>query len=144
MYDEPVDPKQDKHVLTKRAQLLCSGTWNTIRAKCKKELGSVIPTDSSKCCPDNIDQEDWEDILKSWMKPEWKKRLKVGAENKKNVPGVEAGTSSYVRHTGGSINFGIHRKKMVCTCYFFMVDGVCMFYMLSTNICMGHFLKSDP
>ncbi|GJT28189.1 putative transposase-like protein [Tanacetum coccineum] len=37
---------------------------------------------------------------------------KVGAENRKKVPGVEAGTSSYVRHTRGSTNFGIHRKKM--------------------------------
>ena len=57
--------------------------------------------------------------MKSWMKPEWQKRSKVGAENRKKVPGVEAGTSSYVRHTGGSANFGIHRKIMVCTCYFF-------------------------
>ncbi|PWA57059.1 hypothetical protein CTI12_AA411900 [Artemisia annua] len=32
-----VDPKWAKHVWTKRAQRLCSGTWNAIRAKCKKE-----------------------------------------------------------------------------------------------------------
>ncbi|GKA56190.1 hypothetical protein Tco_0755262 [Tanacetum coccineum] len=89
--DKPVDPK-----------------W----AKCKKESGSVIPSDWTEYCPYNIDQEDWEDILKSWMKPKWQKRSKVGYENRKKVPGVEAGTSSYVRHTGGSINFRIHRKKM--------------------------------
>ncbi|PWA45400.1 hypothetical protein CTI12_AA493350 [Artemisia annua] len=46
------------------------------------------------------------------MKPEWQKRSKVGDENRMNVLGVEVGTSSYVRHTGGSINVGIHCKKM--------------------------------
>nr|GEY23567.1 putative transposase, Ptta/En/Spm, plant [Tanacetum cinerariifolium] len=88
------------------------GTWNAIRAKCKEGSGIVIPSDWTEYCPDDIDQEDWEDILKSWMKPEWQKRSKVGSENRKRVPGVEAGTSSYVRHTGGSTNFRIHLKIM--------------------------------
>ncbi|GKE20275.1 hypothetical protein Tco_1431787, partial [Tanacetum coccineum] len=74
--------------------------------ECKKDSGSVIPSDWTEYCPDNFDQEDWEDILKSWMKPEWQKRSKVGSENRKKVPGVEAGTSSYVRHTGGSKTLG--------------------------------------
>ncbi|GJX79795.1 zinc finger, CCHC-type containing protein [Tanacetum coccineum] len=50
----------------------------------------IINPSNSELDPDNIDQEDWEDILKSWMKPEWQKRSKVGVKNRKKVLGVEA------------------------------------------------------
>nr|GEW66912.1 hypothetical protein [Tanacetum cinerariifolium] len=87
----------------------------TVVAGTQKAATKVLALKKQKLLPRNI-------VTKESIREERKQchkmagggtfRASTGSENRKRVPGVEAGTSSYVRHTGGSTNFGIHLKIM--------------------------------
>ncbi|GJT06534.1 hypothetical protein Tco_0840996, partial [Tanacetum coccineum] len=73
----------------------------------------------------NLD-DDFADLLYqcflSWIKEEWMRQSKVGAENRKKVPRDVEGTRSYVRHTAGSKSFRAHTHELVSTFFEYFLD----------------------
>nr|GEY76351.1 retrovirus-related Pol polyprotein LINE-1 [Tanacetum cinerariifolium] len=111
-YEETVDPKEARKVWVRRAMERCRGTWARVRIKREKKSGSKNKADWKNFRPEFVNvAADWDGILESWMKEEWVRRSKVGAENRKRVLGDVESAKSYVRHTGGSKSFRTHTHQ---------------------------------
>ncbi|KAJ7959536.1 Transposase, Ptta/En/Spm [Quillaja saponaria] len=66
--------------------------------------------DISKCegwMPDWMTVENWRGLLQIWSSEQWKKRSKIGTQNR------GLGEESIVRHAGGSISVLQHKEKLV-------------------------------
>ena len=119
-----MDPKEARKVWVRRSMERCRGTWAMVRKKCEKDSGSSNKADWRNFRPEFVNvAADWDCIIESWMKLEWMRRSKVGAENRKKVPGDVEGTSSYVRHTGGSKSFRAHSHEWVSTLNIFCMGN---------------------
>ncbi|KAJ1423988.1 putative transposase, Ptta/En/Spm, plant [Sesbania bispinosa] len=55
--------------------------------------------------PKGMKIEVWNGLVDKWSRPEWKKKSDVGRSNRASVP-------NSLMHTGGSISFGEHKKRM--------------------------------
>ncbi|KAJ7969072.1 Transposase, Ptta/En/Spm [Quillaja saponaria] len=65
--------------------------------------------DISKCegwMPDWMTVENWRGLLQIWSSEQWKKRSKIGTQNR------GLGEESIVRHAGGSISVLQHKEKL--------------------------------
>nr|GEV82938.1 hypothetical protein [Tanacetum cinerariifolium] len=107
-----VTPELAREVWQERASIRCRGTWACVRRQCKKVTGSTNPADWRAHRPGVVHQRYWEGILDSWMTEEWMRLSLSGTANRKKVPGENEGGCMYVRHTGGSVNFGIHCQRL--------------------------------
>ncbi|GJR21719.1 hypothetical protein Tco_0970246 [Tanacetum coccineum] len=123
-YEEIMDPKEARKVWVRRAMERCRGTWAMVRIKCEKNSRSSNKADWMNFRPEFVNvAADWDVILESWMKLEWMRRSKVGAENRKSILGDVEGTSSYVRHTAGSKSFRAHTHEVLSTLSNYSLDG---------------------
>ena len=79
--------------------------------------------------PRGMKREVWDGLVDIWETPKWQKKSEVGQKNRASMP-------DSMLHTGGSISFGEHKKKMViCVCVSF-----CYINMLTVHyiICIPY------
>ncbi|GJU10946.1 hypothetical protein Tco_1133342 [Tanacetum coccineum] len=87
-YEATVDLKEARKVWVTRSMERCRGTWAIVRKKCESKSQSNNPANWKNFRPEFVNIEaDWDGILDSWMKEEWQRRSRAGAENKKKVHG---------------------------------------------------------
>jgi hypothetical protein len=71
-----------------------------------REVNSVNLVDTKGHAPKGMKAEVWDGLVDIWLKPEWKKKSDANRCNRAALPDA-------VLHTGGSINFGEHKIRMV-------------------------------
>ncbi|GAU48222.1 hypothetical protein TSUD_371220 [Trifolium subterraneum] len=71
-----------------------------------REVNSTDLVDTKGHGPKGMKAEVWDGLVDIWLKPEWKKKSDANRCNRASLPNA-------VLHTGGSINFGEHKKRMV-------------------------------
>ncbi|XP_045788293.1 uncharacterized protein LOC123883508 isoform X4 [Trifolium pratense] len=70
-----------------------------------REVNSTNLVDTKGHGPKGMKAEVWDGLVDIWLKPEWKKKSDANRCNRASLPDA-------VLHTGGSINFGEHKKRM--------------------------------
>ncbi|GAU32133.1 hypothetical protein TSUD_218840 [Trifolium subterraneum] len=70
-----------------------------------REVNSTDLVDTKGHGPKGMKAEVWDGLVDIWLKPEWKKKSDANRCNRASLPNA-------VLHTGGSINFGEHKKRM--------------------------------
>src|SRR4051812_30505156 len=71
-----------------------------------REVNSTNLVDTKGHGPKGMKAEVWDGLVDIWLKPEWKKKSDANRCNRAALPDA-------VLHTGGSINLGEHKKRMV-------------------------------
>ena len=80
---------------------------HSLRDKAKKASGSEDATVWKLHYPGSMRHAIWEGLCDKWADPRWRHRSVAGSANRGKVPEASI-------HTGGSISFASHKKKMVC------------------------------
>ncbi|KAK2446721.1 hypothetical protein QL285_017489 [Trifolium repens] len=75
------------------------------RNKALRDVNSTDLVDTKGHGPKGMKAEVWDALIDIWLKPEWKKKSDANRCNRASLPDA-------VLHTGGSINFGEHKKRM--------------------------------
>lgn len=71
-----------------------------------KALNSTNLADTKGHGPKGMKSEVWDGLVDIWLTPEWRRKSDAGRSNRAAMP-------ESILHTGGSISFGQHKKKMV-------------------------------
>ena len=80
---------------------------HNLRDKARKASGSEDATVWKVHCPGQMRKAIWEGLCDRWAAPVWRNRSTAASANRGKVPDASI-------HTGGSISFASHKKKMVC------------------------------
>ena len=71
-----------------------------------KQVNSTNLADTKGHGPKGMKTEIWDGLINIWLKPEWKKKSDACRSNRAVLPDA-------LMHTGGSISFGEHKRRMV-------------------------------
>ena len=56
--------------------------------------------------PRRMKDEVWDGLVDIWLSPEWRRKSEAGRSNRAVMP-------NHMLHSGGSISFGEHKRRMV-------------------------------
>lgn len=85
------------------------------REKAFKVAKSNNFTDLKGHGPKGMKTEIWDNLVDIWLTSDWQKKSAAGRKNRATMP-------DSMIHTGGSISFAEHKRKMVMS--------VCIFFIL--------------
>ncbi|KAJ1381361.1 putative transposase, Ptta/En/Spm, plant [Sesbania bispinosa] len=75
------------------------------RVAALKQVNSTNLVDTKGRGPKGMKTEVWNGLVDIWLRPEWKRKSDAGRSNRASIP-------DSMMHTGGSISFSEHKKRM--------------------------------
>ncbi|KAJ1418050.1 putative transposase, Ptta/En/Spm, plant [Sesbania bispinosa] len=75
------------------------------RVAALKQVNSTNLADTKGHGPKGMKTDVWNGLVDIWLRPEWKRKSDAGRSNRASIP-------DSMMHTGGSISFSEHKKRM--------------------------------
>lgn len=106
---DPVDEYKIKEVWNAIASRRFSDALNRARKEACEKTGKKKVEDTKGNGPSWIPPEVWNKLIDDyWSGPKWEKKSEAARNNRLTVK-----EDSISKHSGGSISFSLHRKRMV-------------------------------